>query len=319
MKKIIAFIFLLYLPVENSYSQDVRLIVPESSITEAIKTLLDARAISFNSLTPAYGVENYNVRLMYNQTYPVIFEYLPGNRFRLSCGFVARANKRFGKDPISIGFDINGKGPITIEGDLQYESGAAQITLIGRATAVVNISGAPGFLLEIIGANQFTVLLPEFRLGTYTLMLPNVSTTYFTSSTPSLAISGSNLTLGLESKIVVLKVDQLRENGVRLEGSQVGVWEGTSFVSYIVTRTFNFPRNSTQTLRAEQGLVLSPKEKFNRWNNLTDVRNHQSFVMDGRLTRLNSNFKRTDSTITIKTELMDAQALDGGIIEFKDP
>ena len=319
MKKTLAFILILCLYPQISYPEDVRLIIPETSIAAAVKTLLDARAASFSSLTPAYGVENYNVRLMYNQTYPVTFQYLSGNRFRLTCGFVARANKRFDLKAFSLSFDINGQGPITIEGDLQYEVGIARITLIGRATAVVSISGAPGFLIDIIGANQFTVLLPEFRLGTYTLMLPNVSTTYFTSSTPSLAISGSNLTLGLQSKIVVLKVDQLRQSGERLEGSQVGVWEGLSFVGYPVPRIFNFPRGSTQVLRGEQGLAQSPPEKYNRWNDLSNVQNHQPFLMDGSLTRLNSNFKQTDPTITIKTDLIDLPGTTGGNIQFKDP
>ena len=315
-KKILLLLIVLLSFGSRAIADDVRFIIPATSVEAAAKTLLDARAAAFYSVSSGSGVSNFNVKLIYSGQYPLSFEFLPNSRFRLTCGFTARANINY----VAGNFDINGSGPITIEGDLLYEGGAAQITLIGRATIVVDIQGAPGFLLSLIGAGEFTVRLPEFRLGSYALILPNISSTYFVSTTPSLAIIGDNLQLGLQSDTpVVVNLDQKRESGQRLEGTQIGVWGDNSFNDYTIPFIANFPRGSTQTLRGLQDTVQNPTEKYNRWNDLSQVQNHQSFLMDGSFTELTSNFRTTYDGVVIRNELLSAPQQDAGNVEFKDP
>ena len=186
--KCFLFYVLLIVSTSRAIADDVRFNIPASSVEAAVKTLLDARAVAFYGLSSGFGVQNYNVKLIYSQQFPVVFQYLPNNRFRLSCGVVGRANINY----VAGNFEINGQGAITVEGQLEYVPGVAQITLIGRVDAVVyvDVQNVPTFILNMIDLGEFAIRIPELRLGTYALILPNISSTYFTSTSPSIAIIG---------------------------------------------------------------------------------------------------------------------------------
>jgi hypothetical protein len=176
----------------RTLADDVRFSIPSSSVQAAIKTLLDARAVAFYGLGSGFGVQNYNVKLIYSEQFPLVFQFLPNNRFRLSCGVVGRANINY----IAGNFDVNGQGAITVEGQLEYVPGVGQVTLIGSVDAVVyvDVQNVPTFILNMIGLGEFAIRIPELRLGTYALVLPNISSTYFTSTSPSMAIIGNSAT-----------------------------------------------------------------------------------------------------------------------------
>lgn len=98
----------------RTLADDVRFSIPSSSVEAAVKTLLDARAVAFYGLSSGFGVQNYNVKLIYSQEFPLVFQFLPNSRFRLSCGVVGRANINY----VAGNFDVNGQGAITVEGQL---------------------------------------------------------------------------------------------------------------------------------------------------------------------------------------------------------
>lgn len=133
MKKILLTILILTFSTYLK-AQDVQLIVPKLSIENSIKILLDARAISFSSYTPGYGVDMFNVKLIYNNLHPLAVTLIPPNRFRIQCGIIGRANLNI--DVLS--FDINGEGDITIEGVMTVEGSQGQLKLLGSADAVIN-------------------------------------------------------------------------------------------------------------------------------------------------------------------------------------
>ncbi|BDQ02992.1 T9SS type A sorting domain-containing protein [Ignavibacterium sp.] len=314
MKKILLTILLLTFSLYLK-AQDVQLIVPKLSIENTLKTLLDARAASFSSYTPGYGVDMYNIKLIYGDSHPLVVTLIPPDRFKIQCGIIARANLNV--DVLS--FEINGEGNIIIEGKMKVEGSQGQLTLIGSADAVIDVSGVPGFVLNIINANQFTVKLPPFELASFLFTLPTIPLNYFTTNYPTISITNDNVILGLQTPSNFLIVDQKDQNGSRISNSLIGHWENNNFVNYTVPAIFsNLPVNSWQTFKGDQNFQLSPFQKYNNWNNLGEVENHKKFYLDGSLSRLNSNFRQTHSGIKIKN-FLESSSADGGNIHFKDP
>ncbi|MCS7053507.1 MAG: hypothetical protein NZM09_07200, partial [Ignavibacterium sp.] len=298
----------------NMKAQDVQLVVPKLSIENALKTLLDARAASFSSYTSGFGVDMYNIKLTYNDSHPLIVELIPPNRFRINCGVVARANV----DYIAGNFQINGEGDITIEGTMVASGSQGQITLYGTADAVIGVNGVPGFVLNIINANQFTVNLPTLELATFVYTLPSIPLNYFTTNYPTISITNDNVILGLQTPSNFLILDQRDESGQRISGSQIAHWNN-DFQNYTVPKVFNLPINTNQTFRGSQQLLLNPSQKFNSWNRSNNIINHNTFFLNLSFSRLNSDFKKTYSDITVKNLLEDISSVNGGTIQFKDP
>ena len=294
-------------------AQDVQLVIPKGSIENSIKTLLDARAASFSSYTGGYGVDMYNVKLIYSDSHPLTVTLIPPNTFRLSCGIVGRANVDYFLDE----FEISIEGNITIEGTLSAQGSQGQLTLIGSGEAVINYSGLDGFLLSLILADELN--FPNFELASFVFTLPTVPSNYFTTNYPTVSIIDDNVIFGLQTPSNFLIVDQKDQNGNRIIGSSIGHWENNAFVNYIVPVIFsNLPFNTWQTFRGYQDYLLSPFQKYNNWNNLSSTENHKTIFLTGELSRLNSNFKQTNTGITIKNNL-EATGINGGNIQFKDP
>lgn len=294
-------------------AQDVQLVIPKGSIENSIKTLLDARAASFSSYTGGYGVDMYNVKLIYSDSHPLTVTLIPPNTFRLSCGIVGRANVDYFLDE----FEISIEGNITIEGTLSAQGSQGQLTLIGSGEAVINYSGLDGFLLSLILADELN--FPNFELASFVFTLPTVPSNYFTTNYPTVSIIDDNVIFGLQTPSNFLIVDQKDQNGNRIIGSSIGHWENNAFVNYIVPVIFsNLPFNTWQTFRGYQDYLLSPFQKYNNWNNLSSTENHKTIFLTGELSRLNSNFKQTNTGITIKNNL-EATGINGGNIQFKEP
>ncbi len=299
----------------NLRAQDVQLIVPKSSIENSIKTLIDARAASFSSYSPGFGVDMYNVKLIYSGSHPLTVNLLPPNKVRIQCGIVGRANVNY----LAGSFDINGEGDITLDAIISAQGSQGQITLVGTANAVIQVSGVPGFILDMINQNQFTVKLPELELGTYAYVLPTIPPGIFTTTYPSITISNDNVVLGLQTPNNFLVIDQVDENGTRISGSTIGHWETNSFLEYTVPAVFSdLPINSWQTFRASQNFQLTPYQKYNNWNELGEVENYHKFYLDGSMSRLTSNFKQPTSGIIIQN-CFESTSLNIDTIKFADP
>jgi len=119
-------------------------------------------------------------------------------------------------------------------------------------------------------------------------------------------------------------VDQKRESGQLMTGTQVSRWENNNFVDYTVPiPPFSFNTGDTEVLKGLQGLVTAPYEKYNTWvrnntNNEPDVKNHHQFTIMPNDNSFTSQFKRTYSTVTIQNSL-EGTTVIGGKIKFFDP
>ena len=120
-------------------------------------------------------------------------------------------------------------------------------------------------------------------------------------------------------------VDQKRESGQLMTGTQVGRWEGgPDFVNYTVPiPPFTFQTGFSEVLRGLQDFVTNPYEKYNRWIidffDEPDVRNHHIITITSDISNLTSQFKNTYSGITAKNKLVEVNNIDAGKLKFKDP
>ncbi|MCB9070373.1 MAG: zinc metalloprotease [Calditrichae bacterium] len=128
-------------------------------------------------------------------------------------------------------------------------------------------------------------------------------------------------------QVTQVTVDQRRESGQLLTGTQVARWEGSGFVNYTIPiPSFNFPTGSFEFLRGKQDLINTPTEKYNRWvKNLIsddpDVTNHHIFEITSDISTLTSRFKPTYSGITLQNNFLSTTGANpaGDEIAFKDP
>ncbi len=127
----------------------------------------------------------------------------------------------------------------------------------------------------------------------------------------------------------IITIDQKRESGSRLTGTNISHYEtrfsDDSFLDYQIPSgsgiPFQFNKNNTETFRGLQELVNSPTEKYYQWNNLSDVTNHKSFLLNNTVTYYTSNFKQVYSNVSIKNEYPEVQGLNppNDNVDFKDP
>lgn len=120
-----------------------------------------------------------------------------------------------------------------------------------------------------------------------------------------------------------LKVYQKNDAGNDLSGTTVGRWSGSTFVdgsSGATKLNITVTKGNIEILRGDQGVYNIPKEKFNRWENNEDVRNHRVFQMVSTTPTLTSRFKKAQSTVTVKNYYPEYTTSGaGGQIAFKDP
>jgi len=129
---------------------------------------------------------------------------------------------------------------------------------------------------------------------------------------------------------VSVTLDQQRQNGDRLSGTTIGRWNGSTFTEITIPAppnplpTINTTVGAREVLRGRQETVSNPTEKYRVWrrgpeDQLDTVQNHRGFTIRADDANLTSRFHPTDSTITIKTDLIDLPGTTGGNITFHDP
>lgn len=126
------------------------------------------------------------------------------------------------------------------------------------------------------------------------------------------------------SYTATVTVDQIREDQTRLTGTTLGHWQtdsfddldpGESFPSYVGPLP-----PASEIMRGFQGLAYGPTEKYNRWNELTNVINHQGLLVQNSTELFTSKFKRTYANAIIQNNLIDAPGNPSGdSIQFRDP
>ena len=126
---------------------------------------------------------------------------------------------------------------------------------------------------------------------------------------------------------VQIAIDQKRSSGVRLSGTMIGHWNGTSFTDLPITSTpdtINVDFGSREVLKGCQETVTNPTEKYHVWKinqteQLDTVQNHRGFSVTSTLANLTSTFGPTNNNIVIKNDLIDAQGTGSGRVQFRDP
>lgn len=129
-----------------------------------------------------------------------------------------------------------------------------------------------------------------------------------------------------EQDSFALVVNQKKSSGATLGGSKIGRWDvsdqefdDVSFSgSSVILDTAAWVGNA-EVFRADQGVYLNPKEKYNEWTGFGDnVVNHKVFQLQNQ--QYISQFQKTYSDISVTTKFPEYTSANGsGSIKFKDP
>lgn len=91
------------------------------------------------------------------------------------------------------------------------------------------------------------------------------------------------------------------------------------FFEHPVPYDFSFPENSEQVVRALQDYKPATTQKYNDWEEVDEVTNHHSFAIEPPTPLPMIARFRTAHNATIQTELISANQMNLGYVEFKDP
>ena len=92
-------------------------------------------------------------------------------------------------------------------------------------------------------------------------------------------------------------------------------WESTAFRAYKAPAAFNFYVGDAAVLRGTQKTVSG--QKYNNWNNLSDVTNHHIFGVQTRSDQFVSNLAATNNA-TVQAQFIEG-GNPGGYVNFNDP
>ncbi len=112
----------------------------------------------------------------------------------------------------------------------------------------------------------------------------------------------------------------------RFSGSSYGTvryWNSTKFkANHAIPDTFFVPRYNPKLLLADTSLTPDRSEKyhhfFDPYNNNYWV-NHMTFVPPAVFSHYTSQFAGVQPSVSIRAQLIDAPAVNGGTIQFQDP
>jgi|GEM_PF-4182607 len=93
-------------------------------------------------------------------------------------------------------------------------------------------------------------------------------------------------------------------------------WNQGKYTSYTAPINLVFKENNDEVIKAMQTFKTNTYEKYSQWNNIVDIKNHKSFIVDDQISEVISIFKNAYNT-TIYVNLLSGGS--GAEIEFKDP
>jgi hypothetical protein len=116
---------------------------------------------------------------------------------------------------------------------------------------------------------------------------------------------------------VSVTVTQLDEQSTPFDS--VARWRSGIFEKHIVPYNFAASNHSSETFRSKQNFKSGTPQKYNNWEQSSNVANHQTFTVDSSHASFISHFKTAENGILVKTDLIDAPGTTGGSIQFRDP
>lgn len=179
----------------NIFSQgDVTLNIPATSINETIATLLDTKGLNIARYTGnTFGVTSFHVQV--NSAY-ITFDELTQNGY-LHLNITGSANLNL----VLFSFEISATAGITLIGNVVLETYVDGYKLKLTPSGFTNFvwTGVGWFddLVSNLTFAGYLSSLPEVSFVSYTPLLPNIVSQYFTTSTPNLRIKNDGVDLFL--------------------------------------------------------------------------------------------------------------------------
>ncbi|HQM36970.1 MAG TPA: hypothetical protein PKV79_09050 [Candidatus Marinimicrobia bacterium] len=188
-KKMISSIFVLLICMQISLADDVRLKIPETTVNNLMAAVMESKYLSYGTSDAGGIVTYYSIKPQ-----NVTLDVSSGNQFSLSMDVDAMANF----DLVLFGFPLYlNNQSFTITGiiSLQTQGTGYKITFVPQDI----VYDGDNWLKNIIniGLNLFLSKIPEISTSSSQPLLPSIATSYFTSATPTLTTTDTEIVLGL--------------------------------------------------------------------------------------------------------------------------
>ena len=245
--------------------QDVSVRVSESVMSEVVASLVEARAVNFGDYLGNFGLEAWYVNMDGGS-----IDIKPQNKLRINANIVANAES----DLAIIQFPVVAHANVEVDGDIELRSVATGYSLVFKPTSarIVEVtSGVPDFIIEImttLATYELTIYVyehPEIELNSGTALLPDAITSYFTSPTPTLTTTETEIVLSytvVGSRRTTIQNDVSGNNNVGDIEALEGTWN-----TYASPKDFWWELNSTHQVSAVPGIIPYSGEdwKFRVW------------------------------------------------------
>ncbi len=194
-------------------------------------------------------------------------------------------------------------------------------TFSNTSAATALVAGAAACLQSIYFANTGAKLTPgQMRAVLKDSGIPHQNGSENIGPRPNLpaAIDSLNANYGANlPNFVTVRGDQQDTGGASF--GNLSHYKLDRFFEHPVPYDFDFPEDYSQVLRASQEFKTGTTEKYNDWEGIDEVTNHHSFTIEGPTPQpITARFK-TAHNATIQTELISANQMNEGYVEFKDP
>ncbi|MGE5354146.1 MAG: T9SS type A sorting domain-containing protein [Clostridiales bacterium] len=302
--KIILVFTMLSSGIVMAQSNDVCVRITETTLNEALQTMIDARAINLGDYTHTWLAKGWFINLDGGS-----IDILPNRKARISGGIVATAT-----DVLTFVDNITSHVNIVIDGEIELRPDSLGYKLIFKPTDANAYNPDDSWdyfssLLTVaadIGMKVFIYKMPEIELTSGTKLLPEFMTSYFSSSIPELSTTDTEIILGYSvagtRKITIQNEVWDNTSSPNYSSGMIQVLEGSAWKSYNSPYTAWWDLNSTHSVRTASLINYNNANyRFSKWNINNIATNDISIQVQGDES-FNASFFAAQP-ITIRTSL----------------
>jgi len=254
-------ILLLFLFSPRVLPGDINVKISESAFNNLMETMTTAKYLSYGHVgDQGLGITYYSVKVK-----SIVLDVLPGNMFSLSIVADGQANVNLGiwkpelEEP---------NRSITITGTLDLQPKGIGYKVVFNPCSI-SVGGSGWFHDNVESvANGMLSSLPEISTSSNSSLLPAVASQFFTSGTPTLSTTDSEIILGLTLAAGPRYITAYNDVNQQMNVGSVQDEEGTdNYVSYPSPKTFEWTTGTTQKLQTPEQLLPNNTDGKNKYKN----------------------------------------------------
>ena len=290
-KSIVSSFFLVVFCLQNSFADDVRLKIPVSSINNLFSAITESKYLSYGTFDNGGYVTYYSIKLQ-----SATMNVSAGNTFSLT--LVVDAMADFNVASFDFGARLTGQS-ITVTGPINLQPQGTGYKITFTPTNITY--NTDNWLKNVINAAISGMInkLPEISTSSNQPLLPSIAASYFTSGTPTLTTTTTDIILGLTLAAGPKFITVQNEVNQRVDlGNVQEVVSNVVIGTYGSNKTFDWYTNDIKQVQTPDERITSTngQNKYKSWFKGTNPTPEP----DVALRRIQLTVGTTDATYSAK-------------------